>query len=140
MPNTYTPSPIREQTQFLDELTALRVEYEKNMKRLYARQSDYKAAWRIVWQLIDAGAPSDLNIVVSYDYYTDDRLCFYCFGQTSQEPGNLLEALDRTHLIDECLVRPSENFKNMWDVVFANYPLLKMYCPRRDIAALQVAA
>ena len=139
MTSGYTPSPIREQTQFLDEMTALRVEYEKNMKRLYEQQADYKATWRIVWQLIDAGAPSDLNIVVSYNY-SDDHLVFYCFGQNTINPGSLLAALDRTHLIDECLVCSSERFENMWDIVFANYPLLHMFCPKQDISSLPEAA
>ena len=135
----YTPSPIREQTQFLDELTALRVEYEKNMKRLYEQQADFKAAWRIVRQLIEFGAPDDLHIVVSYDR-NDDDLCFYCFGENTLRPGNILEALDRSGLIDECTVSSNSELKNMLLIKFKNQPLLRFFCPKPAVARLQEAA
>lgn len=44
----YTPSPIREQTAFMAELTKLRTEYEAKMAALYAGQAEYKAAHSLV--------------------------------------------------------------------------------------------
>jgi hypothetical protein len=125
----FNSSPIREQTKFLAELTALRVEYEKNMKRLYAAQADYMAAWRIVHQLIEVGAPDDLKIMVSYNY-DDDNLCFHVFGQNCWRPGNILAALDRADLLKECSLYPSNTFEGLLDVVFTKHPLIRMVCPK----------
>lgn len=63
----YTPSPIREQTAFMAELTKLRTEYEANMAALYAGQAEYKAAHSLVETVKSSGVGEldDLYIFVS---------------------------------------------------------------------------
>ena len=41
-------SPIREQTAFMETLTALRTKYEADMAALYASQREYKEAYSLV--------------------------------------------------------------------------------------------
>lgn len=63
----YTPSPIREQTAFMAELTKLRHYYEANMAALYAGQAEYKAAFSLVETVksFGFGELDDLYIFVS---------------------------------------------------------------------------
>ena len=94
----YTPSPIRSQTRFLTELTRLRLEYEDNMSRLYKAQAEYKAAFDVVTQLIECGAPADLDITV---HYSGDHLVYSADERKCKISGGLMQALDRSG-IDYC--------------------------------------
>jgi len=127
-----TPSPIREQTAFMAELTKLRHEYEANMAALYAGQAEYKAAHSLVETVksFGFGELDDLNIYVAID---DGSL--HMMVVVHDRVDALLKAFEITGVVPSS--RLSASCRRLI-ITIPGYPRLEFLAPAESISMQEV--
>jgi hypothetical protein len=134
MPNVmHTPSPIREQTAFMAELTKLRTEYESKMAALYASQAEYKAAFSLVETVksFGFGELDDLYIFVACN---DDGLRMIVV--VNDRVDALLKAFEITGVTHAS--RLSDSSRRLI-ITIPGYPRLEFLAPD-EVISMQAAA
>ena len=133
MPNTYTPSPIREQTAFMAVLTKLRHEYEAKMAALYVGQAEYKAAFSLVETVksFGFGYLDDLYIFVACN---DDGLKMIVV--VNDQVDALFKAFEITGVTHAS--RLSESSRRLI-ITIPGYPRLEFLAPAESISMQEAA-
>lgn len=129
---TNAPSPIREQTAFMAELTKLRHEYEAKMAALYAGQAEYKSAFSLV------------ETVKSFGFGTfDDLYIFVTCNDTglkmivviNDHVDALLKAFEITGVVPSS--RLSDSTRRLI-ITIPGYPRLEFLAPAESISLQEV--
>lgn len=129
---TNAPSPIREQTAFMAELTKLRHEYEANMAALYAGQTEYKAAFSLLETVksFGFGDLDDLHLFVS-NYYGQLTMTVV----VNVHVDVLLKAFEITGVVPAS--RLSESSRRLI-ITIPGYPHLEFLAPAESISMQEV--
>lgn len=129
---TNAPSPIREQTAFMAELTKLRHEYEANMAALYAGQTEYKAAFSLL-ETVKSFGFGDLDDLYIFVACNDGGLKMIVV--VNDYVDALLKAFEITGLTHAS--RLSESSRRLIFTI-PGYPRLEFLAPAESIAMQEV--
>jgi len=128
----YTPSPIREQTAFMAELTKLRHEYEEKMAALYAGQAEYKAAHSLV-ETVKSSGVGELDDL--YIFVTNRDGALQMIVVVNDHVDALLKAFEINGLTHSS--RLSESTQRLI-ITITGYPRLEFLAPTESISMQEV--